>query len=83
MNLLETIIDKFDGVIIEDNQWTMEGSNGNMVWINNIRTNTLKSKYREWNCTINNGWIRSGGDILDEVWWRSKEQRNWFINWQY
>ena len=28
MNLLETIIDKFDGVIIEDNQWTMEGSNG-------------------------------------------------------
>ena len=60
----------------------MEGSNGNMVWINNIRTNTLKSKYREWNCTINNGWIRSGGDILDEVWWRSKEQRNWFINYR-
>ena len=29
MNLLETIIDKFDGVIIEDNQWTVEGSNGN------------------------------------------------------
>ena len=28
MSLLETIIDKFDGVIIEDNQWTMEGSNG-------------------------------------------------------
>ena len=28
MNLLETIIEKFDGVIIEDNQWTMEGSNG-------------------------------------------------------
>ena len=28
MNLLETIIEKFDGVIIEDNQWTVEGSNG-------------------------------------------------------
>ena len=29
MNLLETIIDKFDGVVIEDNQWTIEGSQGN------------------------------------------------------
>ena len=28
MNLLEAIIDKFDGVIIEDNQWTVDGSNG-------------------------------------------------------
>ena len=28
MNLLETLIEKFDGVIIEDNQWTVNGSNG-------------------------------------------------------
>ena len=28
MNLLEKIIDTFDGVIIEDNQWTVDGSNG-------------------------------------------------------
>ncbi len=28
MNLLETLIEKFDGVIIEDNQWTVDGSNG-------------------------------------------------------
>ena len=27
MNLLEKIIDTFDGVIIEDNQWTVDGSN--------------------------------------------------------
>ena len=29
MNLLEKIIDTFDGVIIEDNQWTVDGSKGN------------------------------------------------------
>jgi hypothetical protein len=28
VNLLETLIEKFDGVIIEDNQWTVNGSNG-------------------------------------------------------
>tara|TARA_B100002019_G_scaffold163402_1_gene140960 strand:- start:1080 stop:1295 length:216 start_codon:yes stop_codon:yes gene_type:complete len=28
VNLLETLIEKFDGVIIEDNQWTVDGSNG-------------------------------------------------------
>ena len=28
MNLLEKIIDTFDGVIIEDNQWTVNGSKG-------------------------------------------------------
>ena len=28
MNLLEKIIDTFDGVIIEDNQWTVQGSKG-------------------------------------------------------
>ena len=29
MNLLEKIIDTFDGVILEDNQWTVDGSKGN------------------------------------------------------
>ena len=29
MNLLETLIEKFDGVIIEDNQWVVDGSKGN------------------------------------------------------
>jgi hypothetical protein len=29
MNLLEKIIDTFDGVIIEDNQWVVDGSKGN------------------------------------------------------
>ena len=29
MNLLETLIEKFDGVIIEDNQWTVVGTSGN------------------------------------------------------
>ena len=28
MNLLEKIIDTFDGTIIEDNQWTINGSKG-------------------------------------------------------
>ena len=27
--LLDLIIDKFDGVIIEDNQWVVDGSSGN------------------------------------------------------
>ena len=27
--LLNLIIDKFDGVIIEDNQWVVDGSSGN------------------------------------------------------
>ena len=29
MNLLEKIIDTFDGVIVEDNQWTVVGTSGN------------------------------------------------------
>ena len=29
VNLLETLIEKFDGVIIEDNQWVVDGSKGN------------------------------------------------------
>ena len=29
MNLVEYIIEKFDGVILEDNQWTVDGSKGN------------------------------------------------------
>ena len=29
MNLLEKIIDTFDGVILEDNQWIVDGSKGN------------------------------------------------------
>ena len=28
-NLVEYIIEKFDGVILEDNQWTVDGSKGN------------------------------------------------------
>ena len=26
--MMELIIEKFDGVILEDNQWTVDGSNG-------------------------------------------------------
>ena len=29
MNLVEYIIEKFDCVILEDNQWTVDGSKGN------------------------------------------------------
>ena len=29
MNLVDYIIEKFDGVILEDNQWTIDGSKGN------------------------------------------------------
>ena len=29
MNLVDYIIEKFDGVILEDNQWTVDGSKGN------------------------------------------------------
>ena len=29
MNLVEYIIEKFDGVVLEDNQWTVDGSKGN------------------------------------------------------
>ena len=28
MNLIDYIIEKFDGVILEDNQWTVDGSKG-------------------------------------------------------
>ena len=28
MNLVDYVIEKFDGVILEDNQWTVEGSKG-------------------------------------------------------
>ena len=48
MNLLETIIDKFDGVIIEDNQWTMEGSNGKryiVEWISIIKIRFISKGY--------------------------------------
>ena len=30
MNLVDYIIEKFDGVVLEDNQWTVDGSKGNM-----------------------------------------------------
>ena len=30
--LLETLIEKFDGVIIEDNQWVVDGSKGNRYY---------------------------------------------------
>ena len=29
MNLVDYIIEKFDGVILEDNQWIVDGSKGN------------------------------------------------------
>ena len=29
MNLLETIIEKFDGEIVQDNKWRVDGSKGN------------------------------------------------------
>ena len=30
--LLDLIIDKFDGSIVEDNKWRVTGSNGNHYW---------------------------------------------------
>ena len=31
--LLDLIIDKFDGSIVEDNKWRVTGSNGNHYWV--------------------------------------------------
>ena len=53
MNLLEKIIDTFDGVIIEDNQWTVDGSKGNRYIVEwdpyqrNYSCNCLGYTYRK------------------------------------
>ena len=31
--LIDYVIDKFDGSIMEDNKWRVNGSNGNHYWV--------------------------------------------------
>ena len=53
MNLLEYIIEKFDGVVLEDNQWTVDGSKGNRYIVEwdpyqrNYSCNCLGYTYRK------------------------------------
>ena len=53
MNLVEYIIEKFDGVILEDNQWTVDGSKGNRYIVErdpyqrNYSCNCLGYTYRK------------------------------------
>ena len=53
MNLVDYIIEKFDGVILEDNQWTIDGSKGNRYIVEwdpyqrNYSCNCLGYTYRK------------------------------------
>ena len=53
MNLVEYIIEKFDGVVLEDNQWTVDGSKGNRYIVEwdpyqrNYSCNCLGYTYRK------------------------------------
>ena len=53
MNLVVYIIEKFDGVVLEDNQWTVDGSKGNRYIVEwdpyqrNYSCNCLGYTYRK------------------------------------
>ena len=53
MNLVDYIIEKFDGVVLEDNQWTVDGSKGNRYIVEwdpyqrNYSCNCLGYTYRK------------------------------------
>ena len=53
MNLVEYIIEKFDGAVLEDNQWTVDGSKGNRYIVEwdpyqrNYSCNCLGYTYRK------------------------------------